>query len=83
MKNGLKKALVVAIIVAIPFIIMALNIPYIAMPFWWFFGQVVDGTSFLALILRLVLILFAIIAYCYIFQEEPKTPTIFFFWTHH
>lgn len=81
MKKGLKRALVVAIIVAIPFIIMALNIPYIAMPFWWFFGQVVDGTSFLALILRLVLILFAIIAYCYIFKEKPKTP-IFFFWIH-
>lgn len=47
MKKGLKRALVVAIIVAIPFIIMALNIPYISMPFWWFFGQVVDGTSFL------------------------------------
>lgn len=81
MKNVLKRALVVAIIVAIPFIIMALNIPYIAMPFWWFFGQVVDGTSFLALILILVLILFAIIAYCYIFEKEPETP-IFFFWIH-
>ena len=81
MKNGLKRLLVVAIIVAIPFIIMALNIPYIAMPFWWFFGQVVDGTSFLALILRLVLILFALIAYCYIFEKEPETP-IFFFWIH-
>ena len=80
LKGALIRLLVVAIIVAIPFIMMMLNIPYISYPFQWFFGEVIDGTGFVAVILRLVLILCGGIAYCYVFQEEPKTPNMFFFW---
>lgn len=80
LKGILIRLLVVAIIVAVPFIIMILNIPYISFPFWWVFGQLIDGDGLLAILIRLVFIFFGLIAYCYIFQEEPKTPNIFFFW---
>ena len=79
LKGILIRLLVVAIIVAVPFIIMILNIPYISFPFWWVW-HLMDGDGLLAILIKLVFILFGLIAYCYIFQEKPKTPNIFFFW---